>query len=150
MHSARIAFVEGRDRLAHKDRAHSRRKKKHSYLGKLMRRMLRKLIPNDDNVEGLGARVAYQVYVQGQGRARAQQSKGEPLRAGKPSTSQDPQKKKNMKKSLTSQDLHKKRQVRDWLYTLQNCVEQEDDARSCLSENSLTSLVSHLSCTGTV
>ena len=148
MHSARIAFVEGRDRLAHKDRAHYGKKKKHFYLGKLMRRMLRKLIPNDDSVEGLGARVAYQVYVQGQGRARTQNSKGELLKAGKSSTSQDPQKKKK-RKPLTSQDLHKKHQVGDWLDTLQNCVEQEDDARSCQSDGSLTRVDSYPSFTGT-
>ena len=109
---------------------------------------MRNLIPSDDSVEGLGARVAYQVYVQGQGRARNQQSKGEPLSAGKLSTSQDPQKKKK-RRSLNSQDSQKKQQVGELLDTLQDCVEQEDDARSCQSDGSLTRVDSYPSCTGT-
>lgn len=74
MNSARIAFFEGRERLGQKQRAQftasnaytrKRKHRKFSNTRKLIKRFLRKLIvPDDDNVEGLGCRVAYQVALQ--------------------------------------------------------------------------------------
>ena len=140
MRSARIGFVEARERLGQKQRSQlsasnsktrEEKNKKCFNLGKLIRSISPK-IKNTSGYEFTSARIAYQLHLQGH--ARDRQSKEEPLKAGEVFTPQDPQMKK---------------QVEEWLDTLQNGVKQNDDARSCKSAASLSSVGSRPSCTGT-